>query len=115
MPNPGRPDAAVFEGAFDLLSTLAHYGRDRPESNVLVLNSVGMAERGIERLAAHGIQTVHAYLDHDQAGEELLSRLREREPLVQDASGFYLGFKDANEFLQDRRKRERGREDDRAR
>jgi hypothetical protein len=115
LPNRARNDAAVFEGAFDFLSTLAHYERDRPESNVLVLNSVGMAERGMARLDAHGIQRVHAYLDHDPAGEGVLARLKQRGPLVHDASGFYLGFKDANEFLQDRRKRERERYDGRDR
>lgn len=104
----------MFEGVFDLLSTLVYYGKDRPGSNVLVLNSVGMAERAIECLNGQGVKRLHTYLDHDQAGDHLLALLREREPWnMHDASAFYLGFKDVNEFLKDRKERERGDDRDR--
>lgn len=81
---------------------------------MLVLNSVGMAERAIEHLNKHEIKKLHTYLDHDQAGNNLLELLREREPWdINDASTFYLGFKDVNEFLTDRKERERGGDRDR--
>lgn len=99
---PGRDDAAVFEGAFDLLSALAHYRRERPASNVLVLNSVGMLERGIERLGAAGIRRLQAYLDHDSAGTGAWERLLLEPWDLRDSSGFYAGHKDANEFLKER-------------
>ena len=81
---------------------------------MLVLNSVAMAERAIERLNTHEIKKIHTYLDHDLAGNNLLELLREREPWeVHNASTFYLGFKDVNEFLKGKKERERGDERDR--
>ncbi|MHB9118319.1 MAG: toprim domain-containing protein [Burkholderiales bacterium] len=101
LPELARQDAAVFEGAFDFLSALAYYGKDRPAANVLVLNSVGMVERAMGRLNKAGIQRLHAYLDHDEAGEAVVARLRGSELWkVRDASGFYQGFKDVSYFLQ---------------
>lgn len=111
---PERIDAAVFEGVFDLLSALTYYGMDRPASNVLVLNSVGMLDRGVERLDGAGIRRLQTYLDHDPAGDNTWQQLRQRGTWdMRDASSFYLGYKDANEFLKERAGRNRG--DDRNR
>jgi hypothetical protein len=94
-------DAAVFEGAFDLLSALAHYKRDQPASNVLVLNSVSMIDRAVTTLRGQGITKLSAFLDHDAAGADAWEQLRAQGPWeMLDASRFYAGFKDINEFLQ---------------
>ena len=98
---PGRRDAAIFEGAIDFLSTLVHYKLEAPRSNVLVLNSVSFVERAIAELQAGQIERLYAYLDHDRAGEEALSRLSAEPWQVQDASSFYRDHKDANEYLQE--------------
>lgn len=98
---PGRHDAAIFEGAIDLLSTLVHYKLEAPRSNVLVLNSVSFVERAIAELKASQVERLYAYLDHDQAGEEALARFAAEAWQVQDASGFYRDHKDANEYLQE--------------
>lgn len=95
----GSNRAAVFEGFFDFLSVLAHYKRERAESHVLVLNSMALLDRGMERLAAQPIQKIYGYLDHDSAGEKGLATLQARGLWeVVDASKLYDGFKDANEF-----------------
>jgi hypothetical protein len=95
----GSNRAAVFEGFFDFLSVLAHYKRERAESNVLVLNSMALLDRGMERLAAKPIQKIYGYLDHDSAGEKGLATLQGRGLWeVVDASRLYDGFKDANAF-----------------
>lgn len=99
LSNPERHDAAVFEGAFDFLSALAYYGRDRPASNVLVLNSVSMVERAVERLRSAGIDQLQTYLDHDPSGDDARRLLEERGMWgVRDSSGFYQGHKDINAF-----------------
>jgi hypothetical protein len=96
----GSNRAAVFEGFFDFLSVLTHYKRERAESHVLVLNSMALLDRGMERLAAKPIQKIYGYLDHDSAGEKGLATLQERGLWeVVDASRLYDGFKDANAFL----------------
>lgn len=110
---PGRTEFAVFEGSFDFLATLAFYGLDAPKANVVVLNSVALVERAKELLQAEGATKVYAYLDRDPAGAETFKRLEASEAWhVQDASSFYDGHKDANEFLQavERDRRQRGRD-----
>lgn len=101
LANPERHDVAIFEGFFDFLSALVHYGQSKPNANVLVLNSVGMLDRAIDKLKAQQIQTLYTYLDHDAAGEKAGAKLEAPEHgfLVKDASKIYLGFKDANEML----------------
>lgn len=96
----GSVSTAVFEGFFDFLSVLKHYKRDRATGNVLVLNSIALMERGIERMSAMNIERIHGYLDHDEAGRAGLALLAERGAWkVSDASSLYAGFKDANELI----------------
>lgn len=96
----GSNRAAVFEGFFDFLSVLAHYKCERAESHVLVLNSMSLLDRGMDRLAAEPIHKLYAYLDHDSAGEKGLATLQASGLWeVVDASMLYYGFKDANAFL----------------
>lgn len=91
--------AAVFEGFFDFLSVLAHYKKDQAEANVLVLNSMAMLDRGMERLQVAPVNKLYAYLDRDKAGEKGLAVLQAVPGWqVLDSSGLYVGFKDANQF-----------------
>ena len=92
---------AIFEGFFDFLSTLVYYGQSQPNANVLVLNSVSMIDRAIDKLKRQGIHTLYAYLDHDAAGETTKSHLaaQAHQFHVQNASKFYHGHKDANDML----------------
>lgn len=99
LPLQGSPRAAVFEGFFDFLSVLTHYRKDRAEANVLVLNSMAMLPRGMERLQAAQVNKLYAYLDHDAAGEKGQATLQASPGWqVLDASGLYAGYKDANAF-----------------
>jgi Toprim-like len=91
---------AVFEGFFDFLSVLTHYQRDQSNANVLVMNSLAMVERSIEKMQALDTRRIHAYLDHDEAGRRALTTLSAHGVWeVSDASSLYTGYKDANEFL----------------
>lgn len=99
LPQGESHRAAVFEGFFDFLSVLAHYRKDRADAHVLVLNSMSMMERGVQRLQAAQVKKLYAYLDHDSAGEYGLSVLQAvPDWQVLDSSGLYAGFKDANAF-----------------
>lgn len=100
LTHPESRNAAVFEGFFDFLSVLTHHKKDRPNANVLVLNSVALLHQGIERLNTAQIQKLYTYFDHDDAGAAALQMLKiHGAGEVLDSSGFYLGHKDANEFL----------------
>ena len=96
----GSTNVALFEGFFDFLSLLTHYQRDHASGNVLVLNSLSLMPRGIERMDAIGTRHIHAYLDHDPAGARALATLQARAPWqVTDASILYADYKDANAFI----------------
>ena len=96
----GSQDVAVFEGFFDFLSVLAHYKRESSQANVLVMNSVSLMDRAIERLGTENTRKIYGYLDHDEAGENGLKTLRDGGQWeMVDASGLYLGHKDANAFI----------------
>ena len=100
LPLRGSRHAAVFEGFFDFLSVLAHYGRERANANVLVLNSLSMLERARRRLQVEEIGKLYSYLDRDDAGRDGLSILETEAACdVVDTSVLYDGYKDANEFL----------------
>jgi hypothetical protein len=91
---------AVFEGFFDFLSVLAHYGKDQAQANVLVLNSLSLLERAAEKLNTTATRKIYAYLDQDEAGRAGLATLRERGAWdIVDGSHLYQHHKDANEFL----------------
>lgn len=99
-----RPDAAVFEGAMDLVSALAHYKKDRADSNVLVLNSTALTERGMKRLQDEGIHTALTYFDHDASGRTATKRFTDEGPdhgvrITRDMSDLYAGYEDFNDFL----------------
>lgn len=105
----GSASIAVFEGFFDFLSVLTHYKSDRAQGNVMVLNSLALLNRGIEKMQTNGIEKVHAYLDHDEAGKAGLHMIKAQKMWeVLDASTLYAGFKDANEFLAKRQGRGQG-------
>lgn len=99
LANAERRDATIFEGAFDFLSALAYYRRERPASNVLILNSTGMVERAVDRLRGAGIDRLQTYLDHDEGGERARAFLEAQGMWeMVDASGLYRGHKDMNAF-----------------
>ena len=109
FPVADRTDFVLFEGSFDFLSTLSYYGTDTPKANVVVLNSLAMLDRAQEHLASQAATKAYVYFDHDQAGRDALERLELSNRFhVKDASSFYQGFKDVNEFLQHRDGIDRG-------
>lgn len=102
-----RPDAAVFEGAMDFVSALAHYGRERSDANVLVLNSTALVEKGLERLRDESLHTALTYFDHDHAGRHATHRFEEEGArygvrIVRDMAGVYEGYEDFNDYLMSR-------------
>jgi hypothetical protein len=113
--SPDRSHVVVFEGFFDFLSALAHYGRDSHESDVIVLNGVGQTPHAIERIAKLQMRevtagtarplTLHAYLDNDTAGKRALESFSVASEAgtrfaVLDHSNLYAPHDDVNAFLQ---------------
>ena len=93
---------------YDFLSALAHHGQDKPQSNVLVLNSTAMVERAVDYIQSRPhIERVSTYFDHDSAGalarERIVTLAASRaKPFVHhDRARLYEGYKDFNAMWQD--------------
>ena len=67
--------------------------------NVVVLNSVANLDKAIPFLQCNN--NINLFLDHDEAGRKATAEIVNRcpESRVIDHSGFYLGYKDVNDYL----------------
>lgn len=95
----GSETCNLFEGFIDCLSWMV-LGLGRGD-DYLVLNSVALLERSFPVLDRH--EKINCYLDRDEAGRRALETLRKRYGnKIEDCSALYKGFKDLNEYLQNR-------------
>ena len=88
--------AIVLEGFTDFLSLLQLKG-GQSQSDFIILNSVALAERAMPILKSY--QEVFLMLNHDKAGITTAEKLQAAGISFTDASGFYKGFNDINEYL----------------
>lgn len=97
--NNGSDTCNLFEGFIDYLSWMVlglGCGDD-----YLVLNSVALLERSYGFLDKY--DHILCYLDRDEAGRRTLAALRSRYGnKMEDCSSLYKGYKDLNEYLQNR-------------
>ena len=95
----GSDTCNLFEGFIDYLSWVVlglGCGDD-----CLVLNSVALLGRSFAVLDKY--ERINCYLDRDEAGRRTLEALRKRYGnRIEDCSALYKGFKDLNEYLQNR-------------
>ncbi|QEM12602.1 toprim domain-containing protein [Mucilaginibacter rubeus] len=86
----------VLEGFTDFLSLLQLKG-GKPQSDFIILNSVALAERAVPILKSYS--EVFLMLNHDKAGIAAAEKLQAVGISFTDASDFYKGFNDINEYL----------------
>lgn len=94
----GDGRVSVFEGFFDFLAALTHYGKIEVDSDIVVLNSLAM----LDRVDLAGYDRVNLFLDNDEAGRKAAAMIRERYAdcmAVVDYSRIYAGYKDFNDYL----------------
>jgi hypothetical protein len=87
----------IFEGFIDYLSSLTINQQMQPQVNTVVLNSTAHLERAMAFLKRH--QHIHAYLDNDAAGKQVLTEINKQHGYVDDMSVLYYPYKDLNEYL----------------
>ena len=85
----------------DFLSYLTYHNIMKPETAVLVLNSVAMRDKAVETIRALNVHTADLYLDNDEAGQNLTRHFQEQlhGSTVEDHSKLYTGYEDFNAFL----------------
>lgn len=101
-----RSDTVIaFEGFMDFLSYLT---LKKPESlriDVAVLNSVVNLPKAMPFLQQH--RTVHTFFDNDDAGRWATTQLQQLAPAVEVVDqSFFRDYKDVNEYLQARQKKQ---------
>jgi len=92
----------VFEGFMDFLSALCFYAVSHAKTEVIILNSVFLKDRAIERIYAKRFISVYLYLDRDESGKKIAADFRKQlrpDVTIIDKSDLYRGYKDFNEFL----------------
>ena len=95
----------IFEGFLDFLSKLTLLGISIVPADCLILNSVSYGEKAIQFIKSKTYTAIKGYLDNDRAGDETTLKLQaEFSEIALDLRSEYLGFKDINEFLTQKRK-----------
>jgi Toprim-like/CHC2 zinc finger len=90
---------SVFEGFFDFLSyQTIHQNGQQELTNFLILNSLAFFERSLLLMEKH--QSIHLYLDQDEAGRKCTNLAQKRALKFTDESKLYKGYKDLNEWRQ---------------
>lgn len=92
---------AVFEGFMDALS-FAQMQKDY-KGDLLILNSVALLKRAIEKLA--GYSQIRLFLDNDSAGRKCTAKIMVAYPQAIDYSYLYQAHKDLNEYIVEKRQR----------
>jgi Toprim-like len=94
---PESKTVYLFEGFFDFLSAMAFFGTSKPLNTVIVLNSLSLLSQAKERL--NKAETIHTFLDRDDAGTKAVEKLRTDKVNIVDRSVIYDGYNDFNEYL----------------
>src|SRR5450432_847969 len=103
---------SVFEGFFDFLSfqmqllfdkELIH-ALPKKQDSYVILNSLTFLQRNRELMEQH--QSIHLYLDRDEAGLKATRQALEWSEKYRDKSHLYHGYKDLNEYHIERREDE---------
>jgi hypothetical protein len=87
----------VFEGFFDFLSYQSmHQNQQQMFSGFLILNSLSYFERSL--LLMEKYDSIHLYLDNDNAGKKCIKLAQKRSSKFLDESKLYKRYKDLNDW-----------------
>ena len=95
----------VFEGFMDFLSWMTNFGKQTPEHDCCILNSVANIGKALPWITAHS--HIAAFMDNDEAGQNALQKIIDNVPdsagdvCVYDMAKLYEGYNDLNEKLTD--------------
>lgn len=98
--NNGNNAVMLFEGFIDYLSYLSLKQNASPVIDSAILNSLANLPKAIPFLQTH--QTIHAFLDNDEAGKRAVQCLSPVCKEVIDQSIFYRDHKDLNDYWRDK-------------
>ncbi|MCB0633947.1 MAG: toprim domain-containing protein [Lewinella sp.] len=103
IPGTEKGRVAVFEGFMDYLTVLTIKNQPVLPVDVIILNMVNMRRRGIDFIKQGDYEQVFTFFDNDSAGEKTAQMFLEEPELkekVEPQNHLYKGFKDYNQFWQ---------------
>ncbi|MEA5081589.1 MAG: toprim domain-containing protein [Dysgonamonadaceae bacterium] len=110
--NNNNDAVMLFEGFMDFLSYLSLKQNASPTIDSAILNSIANLPKAIPFLQTH--QTIHAFLDNDEAGKRAVQSLSPVCKEVIDQSVFYRNHKDLNDYWRDKFKPQKQPEENKA-
>lgn len=93
----GNAICLVFEGFMDYLSYLTLKNAASVQSDIVVLNSIVNLDKATKFLSGH--QTIHCFLDNDEAGKRTFYSIHNLGKTTIDQSPNYANHKDLNDYL----------------
>lgn len=88
----------IFEGFMDYLSALTYFERKQLDGTTIVLNSVALKDRIINKL--NSFRKIYSYLDNDNAGEVTFDFFAQQHTNIMNQSAvIYPNCKDFNDFI----------------
>ena len=97
----GSTSVVVAESWSDFLALLTLYPKMEDRNDFIILNSVSMRDRLIEKIKSSNYVTIYSAVDNDPAGSDILKVLVEHfADRVIPLNPFYSNYKDVAEYLE---------------
>lgn len=97
----GSTSVVVTESWSDFLALLTLYPKMEDRNDFIILNSVSMRDRLIEKIKSSNYLTIYLAVDNDPAGSDILKVLVENfADRVIPLNPFYSNYKDVAEYLE---------------
>ena len=97
---------SIFEGYMDFLAFLSHYKKENFENSVIILNTVNLKQKALERIKAYNFSKIYLFLDNDEAGtvcKQFFTEAIKTTPIT-DKSALYKDFNDFNHMTMETNK-----------
>jgi hypothetical protein len=91
---------SIFEGFMDFLAFLSFFKLENFENSVIILNSISLKNKTMEKIKSYSFSKIYLFLDNDKAGIETKNFFMQNisnTPVI-DKSDLYKGYKDFNQM-----------------
>lgn len=90
----------IFEGFIDFLSYLTYTKKQELADHIIILNSVNLYQRAIEKIKELDPLELLFYLDNDKAGEKAKKKILKETGLTGHSQNtYYAEYNDINDFI----------------
>ena len=82
----------------DFLAFMSFYQKETFENSIIILNTINLKQKALDRIKAYNFSKVYLFLDNDEGGTVCKQFFTEQiqDTPVTDKSALYSGFNDFN-------------------